>query len=451
VQRLNWSSEFEYIGLAWARTATFLPNIKYSASSWDTQVVAVNEDATPKDTIITFSSGPQSTWWSLSPHLLWRFLMSSVYPGGFNGSIIVNASEDGSAVAITRKSSPIRAHAFTGAAPAGSGSLIQAGASAYLPILYRHATWGYYSTIAIQNAGATSASVTVTFYQTNGAVKHTQSYSVPANGVTKIDLQSAFSWSNYFGTAVVSSSNQPVAVTVESTNSARATAMSYNALPVGWNDVYLPYLMKNYGGWGSCFVAQNTTASTATVYPTYYHSNGSQITGLAFNLAPYASQTVCQSSVGNLPDGASAAYIYASQPIALVVNQDKAGNQVMSYSGLGMSTSTATLSYLLSGYASGSETWNSGVTVQNLGSEATDAVIQLYDSAGSPSATYTLAGIQSRRAKSVYLPNIGGLPGNFSGSAVVMASQPVLVLTNASCSAAGCAGDTSYTYNGVNR
>jgi murein DD-endopeptidase MepM/ murein hydrolase activator NlpD len=428
---------------------SYLPDFRPSGSGWTTYLGIHSNSGGQPWVKATFFNSAGSLYSSLGITIpsngmqtLWTTWSSAV-------SAFLDATQDAPAIAMTRKGSPVMAYATTGVAPASAASFIRASTEHYLPILYSHAAWGYYSTINIQNTSASSAEAYVTFYQPNGASNGSGAYTIPANGAQKINLYNDFGWTSFFGAAVVSA-DQPVAVTVESSNTAISTAMAYNALPNGWNGVYLPYLMKNYGGWRSCFVVQNTTGGPASVTPYYYPSSGGQVTGATINLGGYASQTVCQTDVSSLPNGASAAYLSSSQPIAVVVNQDNAGVQVMSYSGLGAGAATSALPYLLSGYVSGSETWNSGVTVQNLGPATASATIWLYDSAGNLAASYTLTGIQTRRAKSAYLPSIGGMPGSFSGSAVVIAWQPVLVLANASCSA-GCSGDASYTYNGANR
>ena len=447
---------------------TYLPNISGSWG-WNSTIAIHNDDSTVANVTITFfdSTGrPVATMPSTPVGVnatmvldVANYLYNYYSINDFSGAAVVAATQKVSAVVTGRYVTPILAHAHTGIAPADSGSLIRAGYNHYMPILYRHASWGYYSTIAIQNTTGWSTRVAVTFRWPDGSQQYTNTYTIPAYKVKKIDLQSDFTWNNFFGTATISSLDQPVAVVVYSINWDKAVDMDYNTLTAGLNEVYLPYLMKNYSGWGSCFTVQNTTGNPATVTPYYYPASGGIFTGAMINLVGLGSQTVCQPNVIGLPNGSSSARLYATQPVVVVVNQDNAnwggaGNQVMSYTGLGSAgnaTQTVVLPYMLSGYSNNGETWNSGIAVQNVGSVTTNITASFYDSDGIFVTSYTWPNVVGQyRIALIYLPSVSGMTSNFIGSAKITASQPILALGNASCSA-GCSGDTSQTYNGVNR
>jgi hypothetical protein len=445
---------------------TYLPNIQ-ALYGLNSTIAIHNDDSTIANVTITFydaTGRPVATMPSTPVGVnatlvldVANFLSSNYGIYEFYGSAVVAATQKVSAVVTNRDVSPVMARAHTGIAPNGSSSIIRAGYNHYLPILYRHATWGYYSTIAIQNTTGTTANVTVTFRWPDGSQQYTNTYTIPAYSVKKIYLEYDFDWNNYFGTATISS-NQPVAVVVESVNWNKAVYMDYNTLTAGLNEVYLPYLMKNYGGWGSCFTVQNTTNNLATVTPYYFPASGGVFTGAIINLAGRGSQTVCQPNVIGLPNGSSSARLYATQPVVVVVNQDNAnwggaGNQVMSYTGLGgagNATQTVVLPYMLSGYSNNGETWNSGIAVQNVGSVTTNITANFYNSDGIFVTSYTWPNVGQYRIALIYLPSVPGMTSNFIGSAKVTASTSILALGNASC-IAGCIGDTSQTYNGVNR
>lgn len=66
------------------------------------------------------------------------------------------------------------------------------------------------------------------------------------------------------------SSSIPEAVVVESFNPSAYMDMNYNAVTSGGPAFHTPYLMKNYYGWNSCVVVQNTTSTSTNVYLVEY-------------------------------------------------------------------------------------------------------------------------------------------------------------------------------------
>jgi len=445
-----------YIGLY----PRYLPHVRSTTvtGGWDSTISIQNNNPNDTAEVITTLFGPSGAVTQQQTDYLPPRGSLTINPSiSFDGSAMVVGSQDISVVVETRKTgSLVLAHAYTGIAPEGSSGQLKAGKTHFLPILYRHNTWGYYSRISIQNAGMDTANVTITYRNADGSLRDTRSYAIAPFGRTRRDLQTDFTWADFFGTAQITS-DQPVAVVVESENPTLSINMDYNPFAAGATEFYLPYLMKNYSGWGSCFVAQNTTSqSNVQVNTTYYSTSGSAYGPYTTSLGSQASGTVCQANVTSLPSGtAYSARITASQPVAIIVNQDNAnwggaGNQVMSYSGALYKTNTVSLPYMLNSYSSYGHNWNSGIQIQNAGTGTTNVTISFYNPSGTLLSSYSLGSINSYQTKGVYLPSVG-LPANFIGSAVVSSSlYPVVAVGNASCSS-GCSGDTSQTYNGVNR
>jgi hypothetical protein len=399
IQRDSGTDTYNFLGIAWVKDATYLPDVRAQIDSWNSEIAIRNEGNIYNRTVYVqlynTDGTPQGAWRTagLNPGATW-FYDPSQYVTNWSGSAIVSAGEDVSVAVITRKGTPAWAHSYTGVVQAGASSPIQAGTEHYLPILYRHATWAYYSTITVQNVSPNTANVTVAFRTQSGSlqVDPPPSYTISAGGSRRINLQQDFSWSNFFGTAVITS-DVPVAVVVESqriTAPPSNIAMDYNlsnSFPVG-TEIYLPYLMKNYSGWNSCFVVQNTTGGTAHVDQHYYRDNGGYVELLnSITLGPWAAQTVCQSGISGI-DGGSAAILSSDQPIAVVVNQSTS-SQVMSYTGLGMGGGSVVLPYAYRNYTGGGDTLNSGIRIQNVGSDPTTITVLFFNQAGGdPVADY---------------------------------------------------------------
>jgi len=356
-------SSAEYLPYA----ATYLPAIRGDRSTvngWesflairndstllnDNSVNIYNDEGTVRDARTYKILGLNDSWTLIAEDLVFDWLVDNQTDPplgvGFIGPSAITANYDLSASVFTRgePGSPALAHAYTRIPSSGSYGGIAAGLTHYLPILYDHDTWKYHSTISIQNPGTVQANVTVAFRNPDGSLKYQSNpYNLSARSVQVIEVDD-FGWNNFFGTAFVTS-DQPVAIVVESLNSIDNIIMDYNSLAAGSTTVFLPYLMKNYSNWGSCFTVRNTSSSSTTVTPYYYPVNGSLVTGAQINLAGRASSTVCQSSINNLPNGASSARLTSTGgiPIVVIVNQDNAnwggaGNQVMSYSGINFGT-----------------------------------------------------------------------------------------------------------------
>jgi hypothetical protein len=311
--------------------------------------------------------------------------------------------------------------------------------------------WHYYSTITVLNPSDSNAYIYIYIRKPDNSGGGYINVILSPYETYRLDLHQVFGWTDFFGKATIYSTH-PVAVVVESLNPVNNIIMDYNSLIAGASNIFLPYLMKSYSGWNSCFTVQNTAPNSTTLNIKYYRDNGSTVTR-SFTLGANNSLTECQINVPNI-DGPSSAHIWTTNPqtpVVAVVNQDNGtGGQVMSYSGLGIIDDReiyqVILPYLASNYSEAG-TWNSGIRIQNAGALSTTVYIWFYDTDGNlvSSRAWT---INSKFGIGVYLPSLG--LWDYIGSAILFSSEPILVVGNASCYS-GCTGDTSLTYNGINR
>jgi hypothetical protein len=445
--------------------STIIVRNNNSSNSAKVNITIYNEDGTVLDSR-TYNGLAKRGIWSLDVwDVVWDASMGSTET--FLGSAVVSASRDVSVVVLNRRGKdtagyPVVAHTYTGVEPDSSSSPLRADTSQYLPVLYAHEEWDYFSTISIQNTDDATNNVRVEFFWPEGFSELDVDEDIPPFGLWSINLESdVYLPDDFFGTAIISS-DEPVAVVVEGLNDDSDINMDYNALATGLGNVRLPYLMKNYYGWGSCFVVQNTKGSANRTKIFYYPSSGGVVTPTPFTLYGYQSMSVCQKDLSTLPDGVTLSGRVLATPnsIAVVVNQDDVywggnGTNVMSYSGIGWGSTTVVLPYLMrdvvyyNGY--NNETWNSGIQVQNVGWSTTSVTIKYYSESGNQVCQdgYSLTNISQQRSKGVYLPNSCVQQG-FYGSAILTANRPIIAVGNASCTDCNY-GDTSLTYNGINR
>jgi hypothetical protein len=134
-----------------------------------------------------------------------------------------------------------------------------------------------------------------------------------------------------------------------------------------------------------------------------------------------------------------------------VINQVNAatGNRnAMSYSASGGGTSTVVVPLAVKGYNNwlGRNGWNTGLSVQNLGSATATATVYVYNLSGTQVATAPLT-IAPYNTAVVYPLPVGD---GFIGSAAVSANQPIAVVVNHATPTYG-SDDTSMSYTGLNR
>lgn len=452
---------------------TYLPDIRYrntESAGWNSTIIVRNLGSSPVPVNITIYRSDGSivdsrTHTSLAPYATWKLYVHDILSdqvigfesGDFKGTAVVSASATLSVVVENRKGNPALARAYTGISSSVSGTLSPSTFVA-LPLVYRHPRWGYYSNIKIQNTGDTSANVTIAYRDMNASNPRatTQYLNIPVNGSLLIDMQQMFNWDEFFGTALVYS-NQPLAVMAEAFNTAGTIAFDYNAISVGAREFNLPYLMKNYGGWVSCFVVQNLSGNQVTVNGMYSFDLFPYTVPIGpIQLAGYQAQNICQADQWALPNGGhySAKITASAGDVALAVSQANVGSgQAESYSGVSWTSNIAVLPHIGKNYGwSPSGTWNSGITVQNTSNSSAYVEIRLYNNSGIYQGSIYPAAIAPGRHVLYYLPST--IPGwsNFDGSAEVISlyGQPIVGLGSAICTS-GCGGDVSMMYNSVPR
>src|SRR5262249_30650287 len=76
------------------------------------------------------------------------------------------------------------------------------------------------------------------------------------------------------------------------------------------------------------------------------------------------------------------------------------------------------------------QSWDTGVQVQNLGSQPANVFVNYYTQQGTLVAAEPLAAVAVGASKTYFLPASPGLPGNFFGSAVITATQAIAGIVN---------------------
>ena len=450
------------LGIAWVKDATYLPSLRNrDGDSGISRFYMCNYDAVTRDQYVYYFEADGAPTYkikdqcTLAPnqcciipvHLLQRI------PYGTTGSAIVSGGEDVVVAVVERDSQRIAA--YTGLRPAeGDPNWENVGDDVYLPHVYRHLSWGYRSRLTILNSGSSSTYVDIIYRDQQGNVKYSDNnHLIGPNSLLAFSEPPSNVGTAFYGSAQVSSDTQPVAVVADALHDAGNVNFNYTALN-GAEPVYLPYLMKNYSGWNSCFTVHNLSLSeNNSVRVRYYWIGGSRLE--SYVIQPGGMLNLCQQNHPYLPDGPLSAKVWSVSgsgiPIAVAANQSHSSTgKHMSYSSFSQPTTTVILPHLAHNGSSGGRKWSSGIQIQNTGTSTTNPSITFYYMASTPKVgPISVGNIGAGRSVAVYVPNV--TPNGFVGSAVVTADQPIVAVANATCVSTSCSGDVVYTYNGINR
>ena len=358
-----------------------------------------------------------------------------------------NAAQAGSAVVYS--SQPIAS--FVNEFPPGSvgdatsytGVQVPSGVATtlYAPTIVNNAYGGYTTGIGLLNQGSSPTDVTITYRDGGGLVVKTQTvtalaahaYQALYSGDAGLALPSGFA-----GTATITSSAaQPLGAIVNETGPGGQFS-SYDAMASGSRSLNLPVALNNaYGGYYTGLAIQNTSASPDTVSVTYYDAAGAATVKI-FTILANGSLGVYQGSATDGPAaGAYTAVVQSTTvPLAVIVNE-------VAPAGAGSARQSTSYNTFISGSPTlhlplvenaGSDPWNTGQGIMNVGTSSTAVQVSYYDSAtGAAIGTAQARTLAPHAFWGLYQPS-GGLPAGTRATAVVTTTSggQVAVICNES-------------------
>jgi alpha-tubulin suppressor-like RCC1 family protein len=323
------------------------------------------------------------------------------------------------------------------------------GTTLYAPTIVNNAYGGYTTGIGLVNQGSSPTDVTITYRDGSGAVVKTQTvtglasraYQALYSGDTTLALPSGFA-----GTATITAA-QPLGAIVNETGPGSQLS-SYDAVPAGSTGLNVPVALNNaYGGYYTGIGIQNTSASGATLYVTYYDTAGTP-TAKIFSIAAYGSLGVYQGSATDGPaPGAYTAVIQSPTiMLAAIVNEvapagTGSARQSTSYNTFATGSNAVHLPLVEN---AGGDPWNTGLGIMNTGAASTTVTVIYYDGiTGTQIGTPQTLSLAPQAFWGLYQPT-GGLPVGKRATAVVATFRggQVAVVCNES-------GPTTFmSYNG---
>jgi len=337
--------------------------------------------------------------------------------------------------------------------------------------------WGWNSYFAVQNAGSSTASVTVEIYDATGALVDTEAQDIPAGSMhlfsqaDNTDLGSQF-----VGSAKITNSTtaQDLAVVCNfynaGTDHTTAQFQSYNGFSGGATTLFLPRLVKDYYNYQSGLKVQNVGSADTTVTVTYYFGGStymqtSPTLGAGQAWGPYlGDENQLPASMAGLSQVTGSAIITSSGgvPIVATANED---NRVdppgrgVTYNAFlsGQETTTVVFPQVTSKYYG----YSGGLQIQNVGS-GTATLSVTYSMSGRSDVTLSGISVAEGASWSLFTPNVDNYDSSFNdtdfnGSVVATSDKPIVGIANNSFRwdvdprYGVNYGDSYSAYNGLNQ
>jgi hypothetical protein len=265
------------------------------------------------------------------------------------------------------------------------------------------------SSFAIQNLGADTATITVTFYEEDGT-SHAPT-DLGAGQTNPFTLGKGEGWEIYVPGipdtqladgrySVVIESTEPIAVISNLIGDTATFSFngSYSGFDQGGQEVYLPSIFYNYYGWYSLVSVQNVTANPVDIDVEYYNGADHIATHSKTGLAAYASVHFDWETNAPTPLAGKSLPAPNSNPLSAVVKVVGGTGSVVAVDNQTVPASGYMQSY--NGFLAGAQTWYapslfnsyygwfSSMLIQNVGTADADVTVDYNDTVADD--TFTL-------------------------------------------------------------
>jgi len=369
---------------------------------------------------------------------IWSLPLSGVF-SSFNGSAVVMRYQTGvsTIVRLQRYDEVTIYNAIRGGG--GSPGWQQVGSTLYAPVI-KNNWYGRSSTIDVVNVGGASTNVSAYFYERNtGTYRGSVSVTNLSPNARHTFYASQCPWSSFCAVRLESSNGQSLAAVVRERASGGATPTMHNVFSTASTTNYVPIVKNNYYGQSSGIAVYNTSGNQTYVTVSYYDSNSSNTYSSGAWLPAYATMSFYDPP--GLPDGfLGSAIVSASRPLVSTVHEAGSGRY------------KATNAFLAGGNAlfvpelNTTTGYGSGISVQNVGSSATNVTVHYYHSNGTSAGTSGPYPVGAGKTRILSNYN-GGIPSGLYGSARIESTNGVPLVSIVHYIGSGN-GDINATYNG---
>jgi hypothetical protein len=367
--------------------------------------------------------------------------------------------EDGRYAAIVDADQPVTAVVnLVSSDPAMSSAynaflLTETATTFYVPSVYRN-YFGFNSSIAVQNAGSSAATVTIT-YKRAGAADVVETRTIPPEAGFAFDQAPNGRLGNGFIGSAVVTSTQPVAVIFNVyTNTPTGQLSSSNALRDGSGSVAVPVIYNQYFDYNTSVLVQNVDTAAANVTITYYDSRtGASAGSQTATIDPGNTRLFLQFEAGGaaapVPSSFNGSAIVTSaegRKLVAVANvQNTRLGYLATYNGIATSTATtrASCPAILKNYFG----YSTSLTVQNADAQATNLTLTYVNAAGQTVDTVSVQNLQPGATYFSFTPGLANLADGFVGAVVIQSTGAKIAAVVNELLGTGAAGDQLFTYN----
>jgi len=383
-------------------------------------------------------------------------------PVGFNGSLVVSSDKPITAIANTI-TTDFKYGAATTSFSAGSTSV-------NLPLVMCNNS-GFDTWFNVQNAGASTANVTIDYTPGSTGVAGSENTTIEPGASKTFDQASGSATTNcddlgptFIGSASITSDQPVVATVMQLGTGGFNVLMGYNGFTTESTSVALPLIMANNSGYYTGMQIQNVGggATTATVDYGTNLVGGFAPANDTCNLAPGEACTLIQSGgqwAGNAFVGSAS--VTASEDLVVIVNQVSLGSPTKgpygtAYEGFDPAAGTNDISAPL--IMANNSGYYTGVQVMNVGGGSCDVTINYGPNSGGAFApvneNFTIAAGESWTVIQTGSSPANGGSNNWGTSKYIGSAE---ISGTGSCSliaivneAASLKGDNFFTYIGYN-
>ena len=365
---------------------------------------------------ITAHQGGDATY-NPAPDVSQSFVVTNVpitLPAGWVGGIAVTS--DKNVVSVGRPHVGSEIASYDGFSTAGAHT-------AYIPMLFRGAYGGTYNAaFYIQNVDAGTANITISYYDSTGALTCSAVDTITTQASKGYWLPGTCVPAGWVGGAVVTSDQNIVAIGRPHIG---AEVMTYNSFSSGSLTSYVPMLFKGaFGGtYNAAFYVQNVGAASADLTIKYYDSTGALTCTATDTIATLASKGYWLPGTCVPANWVGGAVITSTEPI-VTVGRPHIGTQITTYNGFSAGSGTSYVPMLFKGAFGG--TYNAAFYVQNVGASPANISVKYYDLTGALTCTATDT-VASLASKGYWLPGTC-VPANWVGGAVVTSDQDIVTV-----------------------
>ncbi len=300
--------------------------------------------------------------------------------------------------------------------------------TAYLPMLFKRAFGGSYSSaFYVQNASASAtATFDITYYNLDGSVACTvndnlaqgssEGYWVPAETCLT---------EGWVGGAVITSDN-PIAVVGRP--HVGSEVMSYNALQSGGTTTHLPMLFRAaFGGtYNAAIYIQNTSNAAATFSMSFYSEPGAlTCTMTGQTIAAHGIKNYWLPTQTCVPAGWSGGVTITSDQNVVALARTHVGAQISTYASFNAAGTQAYVPMLFR--RAFADNYASAVYIQNVTDSPATVTISYRQNDGTETCSDTL-NLPARAAERIWMPTESCTPDGWAGGALITSNQNVVTV-----------------------